>query len=364
MFTKIDYDYNIFYKLLQNHLNLNNNKIDKFIQLINNPNISISGSSILQIISKEFYDNSDIDIYIELNKVNICDIINLIHYLHYNFNEDKNKSLYVKTLNKFILNYNIYSSNKYLSNDNLSDYSSLKKYLKFLIKFMNKNKKIELIFISCNIETILENTFDYDIVKNYWKQSYIYSFNIHSIYTKIATMSISHFTNRVLKTYHEFNNFITRYIKYTNRGYKIFIHKTFITSKIFQYIIDIYTSKNYAYVDLLLYSTINDKLYYSVYIQKYIYSKNKIFILYLEKKQHIIKYILIASIYQNFKLRKKIINYSNYLLEEYLHPDSKYIKYKMELLQNYKSNSITQLHKNKILYYINKYHTLIFIKFR
>jgi hypothetical protein len=352
-FTKINYDTELFYKLLQNNLNLEKDKINIFIDLINKPYISISGSSILQILSKEFYSNSDLDIYVELETINLNEVVLILNFLYSEF-----ENLDLKKINNDMIifknKYNEYmyniTNNDYINY--INKYDSLQKYLKFLLTFTNiNNKKIDLIFISKNIEILLENTFDYDIVKNYWKENNIYSYNIFSIYNKIATMTLKHFTNRVLNNHYEFNNFIKRYKKYSSRGYNIFINKIYIKEHIFKYLITIYEGNPYKkYRNLFpYYEKLNNIYYHAVYIEtKYIYN-SKLVTLYLEKKQHITKFILIYGLIQKYKFQNNINNYSNMLLEEYLHPESIYIKYKLN--QEYR-NTCNILINNKNMYYI------------
>jgi hypothetical protein len=243
-------------------------------------------------------------------------------------------------------------------------YPSLRKYLKLLLTFKNQNnKKIELIFISKNIEIILLNTFDYDIVKNYWKQGIIFCNNLIGIAENIATMSLTHFINRICinKSKQEFDNFIKRYLKYTKRGYQLFIHKTKITNHIIKYIINIYKSRNYIdYIEYdnngLFYNrTINNVRYECIYIYIYIINKLNFEKEILEKKSHLIKYILLAGVYQKYKFRKNIIKYSNYILDEYLNPNSPYVIYTLNKTYNKYINNIkdNNINKEKKIYYIS-----------
>ena len=327
-FTKIDYNDYYFKSIISSIIG--DGYTNKFLDLINKDYISISGSSILQTISKKIYNNSDLDIYIEINKLNFKEVLDLLTFLHFNFNDDNCVELYKYNNNRFMNMYNnnintnsninqIYNNSNNNSNNEYS--STLKKYLKLLIKFINfNNKKIELIFISNDIEIILENTFDYDIVKNYWKKNIIYCHNINAILNKTGRMSLKHFINRIIlsKNYVEFNNFIKRYIKYTQRGYQLFIHKTKLTFHIFEYILKIQRSRNYMY----LYSII------------------------LEKRNHLVKYILLSGVIQNYKYRKNLVNYSDYLLHRYLHPESKFILYICNNWENMENKS----KKDKICY--------------
>lgn len=385
-FTEVNYDYLYFRSIISNIIG--EGYVNKFLELINKEYISISGSSILQTISKKKYNNADLDIYIEINKLNFKEILDLLTFLHFNFNDDNCVELYKYNNNRFMHMYKNYTEyyqleyiynptniNNYINpnynnpnnndsnNPNNNDYSStLKKYLKLLLKFINfDNKKIELIFISNDIEIILENTFDYDIVKNYWKQNSIYCNNINAILNKTGRMTLKHFINRIIisKNYMEFNNFVKRYIKYTKRGYILFIHKTKITFYILEYIINIHRSKNYMYLYpecinyyFNIYEYLNNIKYETIYIYL-----NKVSIdegeygLILEKKSHLVKYILLSGIIQNYKFRKNLLNYSNHLLNNYLHPDSVYVLYISNHWKDKSSDkNIDKIKKNNISY--------------
>lgn len=384
-FTKIDYNYFYFKSIISNIIG--EGYTNKFLDLINKDYISISGSSILQTISKKIYNNSDLDIYIEINKLNFKEVLDLLTFLHFNFNDDNCVELYKYNNNRFMYmykNYTEYYQLEYIfnptninnhinpnhnnpnyinpnhnsNNNSNNEYSStLKKYLKLLIKFINfNNKKIELIFISKDIETILENTFDYDIVKNYWKKNIIYCHNINAILNKTGRMSLKHFVNRIIlsKNYMEFNNFIKRYIKYTQRGYQLFIHKTKLTFHILEYILNIQRSRNYMYLYpeginhyLNIYEFLDNIKYEAIYIYLSKLSINEgEYGIILEKKNHLVKYILLSGVIQNYKFRKNLINYSDYLLHRYLHPESKFILYVSNNWKNMQNKS----KKDKISY--------------
>jgi hypothetical protein len=375
-FTGINYDSSYFRSIISNIIG--EGYVNKFLDLINKDYISISGSSILQTISKKKYNNSDLDIYIEINKLNFKEILDLLTFLHFNFNDDNCVELYKYNNDRFMYmykNYTEYYQLEYIYNpSNLNNYinpnynpnnndpnnysSTLKKYLKLLLKFINfDNKKIELIFISNDIEIILEKTFDYDIVKNYWKQNSIYCNNINAILNKTGRMTLKHFINRIAlsKNYIEFNNFIKRYIKYTQRGYELYIYKTKITIYIIEYILNITRSKNYIYsyplwIDSYYnnYQFLDNIKYEAIYIYLYKLSIDKgEYKLVIEKKSHIVKYILFAGIYQNYKFRKNLLSYSNYLLNNYLHPESVYVLY---ISNNWKDKNIYKTKKTNISY--------------
>ena len=91
-FTEVNYDYLYFRSIISNIIG--EGYLNKFLDLINKDYISISGSSILQTISKKKYNNADLDIYIEINKLNFKEILDLLTFLHFNFNDDNCVELY------------------------------------------------------------------------------------------------------------------------------------------------------------------------------------------------------------------------------------------------------------------------------
>jgi len=361
MFQTIDYNQQIFLDYLGKHFP-NQTDLNTFLECINYNYISISGSSILQIIQQHLYTNTDLDIYIEisnLNKTKINNIQKLIRFL-YNFVDYSDLDLLydLNKVNSLNSRVNIIPSNH--------NYPSLKQYIKLYQLYENKtnNFKIELIYIKCDIEYLLTNSFDYDIVKNYWKQNNIYSLNMFAIITKTATMTLNHFIKRImLGSTKEFTNFIDRYNKYYNRGFKIFIHKTNLTKVMVNHMTSIYFTSlypQYIWIDgeLEIYNNNSIRFNVNYYLnnisytqtgqcRELVYNHNNNFnILSFFISDYIIKYILIAGIVQKKFIYTKLNNYSLFLLEKYLHPDSAFILYK-HLIWN------TQTSNNKICY-INK----------
>jgi hypothetical protein len=361
MFQTIDYNQQIFLDYLGKHFP-NQTVLNTFLECINYNYISISGSSILQIIQQHLYTNTDLDIYIEisnLNKTKINNIQKLIRFL-YNFVDYSDLDLLydLNKVNSLNSRVNIIPSNH--------NYPSLKQYIKLYQLYENKtnNFKIELIYIKCDIEYLLTNSFDYDIVKNYWKQNNIYSLNMFAIITKTATMTLNHFIKRImLGSTKEFTNFIDRYNKYYNRGFKIFIHKTNLTKVMVNHMTSIYFTSlypQYIWIDgeLEIYNNNSIRFNVNYYLnnisytqtgqcRELVYNHNNNFnILSFFISDYIIKYILIAGIIQKKFIYTKLNNYSLFLLEKYLHPDSAFILYK-HLIWN------TQISNNKICY-INK----------
>ncbi len=209
---------------------------------------SLSGGSVIQLYESSIdeinkADITDLDIYMKISqyKFFIKDLVfNLIEQgyrcksSYYSSKVDS----YEYMLKKFLK----FNKAKKYNVKKINTYFSLKKYINGVITLYNKNikKSIDFIITRTNIENLLTKTFDFDIVKNYINISYgncIKMLNKSSIDTKIATMSIPHFKNRVLDNIYEFNNFITRYMKYSNKGYTIYIGKQLITRKVFNTIV-------------------------------------------------------------------------------------------------------------------------------
>ena len=361
MFKNIDYNQELFLNSLGKQFP-NTTDLHFFLECINYDYISISGSSILQIIQEELYKSTDLDIYIEISNLNedkMNNIKKLIRFLH-NFVEYNDLELLydLTKVSSISVRYNNPIINQ--------EYHSLRQYIKLYQLFENKktNFKIELIYIKCDIEYLLTNSFDYDIVKNYWKQNNIYSFNKFTIVNKVATMSLTHFIKRILLgSKKEFKNFLDRYKKYSNRGFIIFIHKTCITKHIINHITKIYfpsiTSKNRLLngnsIRFYIRLYINNKYYIKqTYVKEIIYKfKNKINIFLFLTPSYIIKYLLIAGIIQKTNIYKRLHNYSNLLLDNYLHPESPFILYK-SINWKYQYNKY-----NTKIYYITKQNDII-----
>lgn len=361
MFTICDYDKQLFNSILLKNLQCQEN-VDTFLYLINCDYISISGSSILQILQNKVYNDTDLDIYIEISNItreklnNIKQLFTFLYSLgfkYYNLQLE-----YVLTDLESRLNYII----TYTDID-LSNYSTLKQYIKHyaMLTNNNTNSKIDFIFIKSDIETLLLNTFDYDIVKNYYKNKLLFSLNLSAISNKIATMNLKHFVKRILSgSKHEFTNFINRYIKYSDRDFKIIIHKTMITSYLFNYIVNAHFNANFNKIHYYNFRLFWDgQICLNKWYKKNItmYYSNKLYKFEYIAYDHILKYILIAGIYQKVSFSKKLSLYSNYILNDYVNPESKALLAK---INNWDSNLST----NKSIYYLNNKNELNIITFK
>lgn len=215
-----------------------------FKNLHNMPkNSYLSGSSVLKLIQKEKLESfNDLDIYVE-NRMSLeeanCFVLELQNagYL-YNFSNDRKQKL----LNTLIKKEEDITNgiNEY------HIYFSLKEHIDKIISLKNKKgKSLDVIIINKDIENLLENVFDFDIVKNYIKlntsldkknEFEIKTFNYESINSNSAFMTEKHFYERILHNAYEFNNFIKRYLKYSKK-YKIYIGNKHITRELFNKLI-------------------------------------------------------------------------------------------------------------------------------
>lgn len=202
-------------------------------------NTYISGSTVLKIIQrKSLKEFNDLDLYIQ-NGLSESECDKFIYGL------EKAGYLYTTSLKKK------QSIKKCLTNSNSEDfnitqthaYFSLKEHIDKIISLENKDKKcVDIIIMNKSIEELLCNTFDLDIVKNYIQirqdlKVEIKSMNTKAIFIRKATITETHFNNRILHNAYEFNNFIKRFIKYS-KTYDIFIGEYELTHEKFFQIVE------------------------------------------------------------------------------------------------------------------------------
>jgi hypothetical protein len=222
-----------------NKIIFNNN--DEFINfnLFNKKGVSLSGSFILELYNRLYPDitqininSNDMDIYIELNKINIYYLEELFMNLFivgYRLANKTDKSTKIsKQYNNIIFElYNLYRPKCCPDCELLKThkYFSLSKYIHKIISLENiyTGQKLDIIFTKCTIRNLIKESFDFDIIKNFITKNTLYFYNKEAIDNRMATMTKKHFTNRVIDNIYELKNFILRYKKYTNRGFKIFI---------------------------------------------------------------------------------------------------------------------------------------------
>lgn len=384
MLTDFDYKYKE-YKFIKEDLNnllveffKNKEELKQFIDIINTPNVYLSGSSLLKFISKDDFRLNDLDIYIDISKFKDGEIKDLLRNLqktlhnlnYYNNGKDFNlmglnkrngnkflaryvdykttrrhKKLFQKELGKFYKqekNIPLYirdhrgrnvwiKDNTYMVKEptdkdieklknkeinklikkNVVDGSIIYNQMKVINKKIdihkksklmhqnntnyclrghlldyynysniNKRKNIEIMFISKPIDQFMLTTFDLSIVQNYYSNGKIYSNSLDDIENKEANISLDHFKNRILYSKHEFNNFLTRFEKYTNRGYTIKVGGANLSKDDVEYIKLIRLDKISPF--------------------KYDYNYNT-------RKTYIMKYIIVKYVYQQFKSREKAL---------------------------------------------------------
>lgn len=384
MLTNFDYNYKE-YKFIKEDLNnllveffKNKEELKQFIDIINTPNVYLSGSSLLKFISKDDFRLNDLDIYIDISKFKdgeIKDLLTKFQKTMYNLNyynngkefnlmglnkrngnrflgryvdyktTRKHKNLFYRELKKFYaMENNIplfvrnskgdnvwICDNTYITKEpTKKDIEKLKnKEINKLIKNqvvdgsiiynqmkvinkkidihkkskmihqnntnyclrghlldyfnysnINKRKNIEIMFISKPIDQFMLTTFDLSIVQNYYANGKIYSNSSSDIENKEANISLDHFKNRILYSKHEFNNFLTRYEKYTNRGYTIKVGGANLSRE------------DVEYIKLIRLDKVTPYGYYYTSITR---------------KTYIMKYIIVKYVYQQFKSREKAL---------------------------------------------------------
>lgn len=250
MFKTVLQDQELSTKL--NKIIFNNNTECMDFNIFNKKGISLSGSYILELynnmnkdMNKIDINSNDLDIYIEFHKLSIYYFEELFMNLFvsgYRVVTKKDKSVKIyKQYNNIIYDlYDLYKP-KYCKNCKLSQtnkYFSLSKYLYKIISLENihSGQKLDIIFMKCTIRQLVNESFDFDIVKNFVTLNTLYFYNKDAIDNRIATMTIKHFKNRVVDNIYELNNFILRYKKYTNRGFKVFIDNNEIKQVFIDYI--------------------------------------------------------------------------------------------------------------------------------
>jgi len=364
-FTEFEYNTEYFNEMIKSYFPDN---YKEFIELININGVSISGSFILQLIELSKYENTDIDIYINIREVNQAYVRKLIHFINPKFD----KYYRIPQIYRRIDNRN--------DIEQLDEYEVLSRYLLYVCKFtLQNNKKIDVIFTQYNIEQILIKVFDYDILQNHWSNFKIYCNNITAIKNKKGMMTLQHFINRILTSQYtrggisvmtmEQTNFINRYLKYTKRGFNLYIHNTLINPTIFKYILSILsrgidylrdTNNNSIRINNIRSNMITHPSTYIfnkgfqyiirnfVYITKY----NKIDVKIIDRTSHLINYILIAGIVQKVNFIKKLNNYSYIILNDYMNPNSDSFEYIMNEWYNLENDVESKL--NRSVFYIGK----------
>lgn len=335
-------------------------KNNKFIlECINNLSyLSIGGSTVLQIIQNEYYKDSDLDIYIDLN-------------LLINNNFEINKALFIKLLIELIrkryndryliTEYNLdiqnilrkiynYINNEENENDIINPYLNMNRMnnILFVHSLYYLETKIDLIFIKCNIHTHIINDYDLDIVKNYYNLKTIYCHNRLGIKNKIARLDKEKIKYALLesRTDHIIIQWFQRYYKYIKRGFKIFIKfNVELTKYDCDYILKLFQTKSFN-TDIrgifnISINNLNNSNYIYVNFKRYVY-------LYLQ--------MLIKQKQKN--ISKRIMYYSYYILDDYCNPKSECMQY---IIKNFENDENME---EKQIIYLNSKKKMKFLKLK
>lgn len=189
--------------------------------ILNSRHIYVSGSVCLT-----YYDdtvkNNDIDIYIE-HRIPIHELRKLLIILI--------KHGYICQGDRFDLDSAIFTARRLLENNASHNPNYIfNKNISNMLTVINKdmNTTIDLIIISGSSIPDYINSFDFNMLKNYIHRGKLHVGYEQDIINKHANINIDK-SIQIFSSIFDFNSFIKRYIKYTNRGYKIFVSNIEIT---------------------------------------------------------------------------------------------------------------------------------------
>lgn len=332
MFTQIQYDIDVFYQILRNKLEIDE-IVDEFLLHFNSDIMFISGSTLLQTITGIMYDNSDIDIYVNIStEEDIIHLENLVNFLkELKFKSDA-ANVIRKTCKKIL-------DGTFYDNEILYDHTNL---INYTFKMKKENKTFDIIIMQSDIEVLIENSFDFDIIKNYYHKNKIYSYNKQI--ENIATIDTNYFLNNICVNENNFHHFLKRYIKYNNRGYQIYVGKTKLSNNIINLILKITTSYP------IILSNENDIHAFEYRDVTIVNNRFVINTIIIDLKQHIAKILLFTYLQQKNKFIKNLNMYSNLEMETYLHPESKFINQLAINMTNIMNSGEIKNKKNKIYY--------------
>lgn len=210
----------------------------EFKQIIDtNRYISISGSTILMLLNNQRYDNADIDIYIDISG-DIPSLTKSLDALHmYITNADNGYTIQNRHVDCGLLSILEMLSNPY-ERFMYNPYWGLREYIFKVTNYHSRrfSSKIQFIFIRTPIYKMITESFDLDIIKNYYCFGIIYSYYPRAITLKKATMTKAHFMKRICSSEYELDRFYERYNKYSRRGYSIYIDDLPLSRTLFQYL--------------------------------------------------------------------------------------------------------------------------------
>lgn len=200
--------------------------IEKFIDLIkNNNNITIGGSIILQCLNNEFYDNSDIDIYIytDLLKNKCYDMSKLTEI---------GENIYMKNIELYKMT-NIVRSYTDLVPDTDLEWLGINPHYIFNLLCINyyknnnniKNPPILQIIILSDEQKNSDSMYDFSFCKNMYDGTNVYSLYKDHVIKKTDVVNswknIIANTNKSINHDYVYSHIVSRINKYLDRGYII-----------------------------------------------------------------------------------------------------------------------------------------------
>lgn len=314
--------------------------------LKNLPYLSLAGSTVLQVIQNEYYIDSDLDIYIDLN-------------LLIDENFEYNKPMFVKFIifllkkkynDRYIISeYNLdvqnilrkiydYIENGDILNEETNPYIMPNKTnnILFVHQLYYLDNKIDIIFLKTDIHTHIINDYDLDIVKNYYNLGKIYCHNIIGIQNKIARLEKNKLKYLFLESSNDtiIAHWFRRYYKYIQRGFKIFIR---FNVEIKEYDCD-------YILRLFQRNTYNTEIR-GIYGIRIINNYDRL----VSFRRHVYIYLQLLINKKQKKQYNLFLNYSYYLLDDYCNPNSDCLNY---MVMNFDNDELME--KNKVLYLNSK----------
>lgn len=202
-----------------------------------NRHLSISGSTILMLLNNQRYDNADIDIYVDTNgdRKSLTKSLDELHSFITDANNGytiQNRGVDDSLTDIMGLLNNPYEQFIY------NPYWGLREYIFKVTNYVSRryDSKIQFIFIRTPIYQMISESFDLDIIKNYYCLGTIFCYYPRAIRFRKATMTKKHFTDRICSSEYELNRFYERYNKYSRRGYSIYVDDILVSRTLFQYL--------------------------------------------------------------------------------------------------------------------------------
>jgi hypothetical protein len=329
MYQSINFDENVLYERLT-HVFADYETIDEFLLYFNNNITFMSGSMVLQFINGNIYENSDMDIYMNVSdNDDVKQLESLVSFLNTCAYKYKNSCTIRERCSRFI--DELADENDPMRDTMRTTY--ITSSIKTIVELKNGNSKIEIILIQADIEVFLEEYFDFDIVKNYFNRNQIFSNVNQSICCgDMITMDLNKFFNCICRS-GTVSLMMGRYVKYYSRGfihfyvgkYKLTIHKLNHLANMFNKsmrIINEQIDVNYKCIIIDIY---NDNQVCNM--QTYSANQYKKVELEIDYKKYAVDYLIVSELFERINFAKNLNLYIDHLNMQYMHPDSDYIKY-------------------------------------